>query len=88
MLKENLQHIGSTCRVKTVKHQYESTIHYLNRNFNKLIPCFYPYGTKIVNRTYLELKGIDERSVLTIPPIKFTVDFKDQFANINILLLH
>ena len=84
MLRENFK-TSSTCRVKIPKKTDESTIHYLNRNFNKLLPCFYPYSSKIVNRTYLELKGIDERSVLTIAPVKFTVDFKDQFANINIL---
>jgi len=71
------------CKVNVKKEQYESTQHYLNKNFDKLLDCFYPMSTKVTNYTLVEMRGIIERTVFTIIPTKFTVDFKDDFANIN-----
>lgn len=73
------------CKIDTIKKEYQPTIKFLNKNFDKLLACFYPMSTQVLNRTFVELKGIDEKSVLTVTPTKFTVEFKDEFANINIL---
>jgi len=73
------------CNVDIKRKKYESTSHYLNENFNKILPCFYPMSTKITNKTLIELKGVFERTELIIVPVKFTVDFNDQFAIINLL---
>jgi len=73
------------CKVNIKRKKYQSTKHYLNKNFNKILPCFYPMGTKIVNKTLVEMKGIFERTEMIIIPTKFTVDFNDQFANISLL---
>ena len=71
------------CQIDILKKKYQSTQHYLNENFDKLLTCFYPMSTKVVNHTLIETKGVIERTVLTIIPTKFTVDFKDDFANIK-----
>ena len=71
------------CRLDISKKQYQSTEHFLNENFNKLLTCFYPMSTQIVNHTLVETKGVIERTVLIIIPTRFTVEFKDQFANIK-----
>ncbi len=71
------------CKLDIVKKQYQSKEHFLNENFGKLLECFYPMSTKITNHTLIETKGVIDRTVLTIIPTKFTVDFKDDFANIK-----
>lgn len=71
------------CQVDILKKQYQSTQHYLNENFDKILSCFYHMNTQVVNHTLIETKGVIERTVLTITPTKFTVDFKDDFANIK-----
>jgi len=71
------------CHLNIAKKQYQSTQHFLNENFDKLLECFYPMKSIVVNHTLVELKGMIERTSLTITPTKFTVDFKDDFANIR-----
>lgn len=73
------------CKIDAIRKEYQSTTHFLNQHFAKLLTCFYPMSTQVINKTLVELKGMDESSVLTITPTRFTVDFKDEFANINIL---
>jgi len=71
------------CQLNIKKKQYQSTEHFLNENFERVLECFYHMNTKVVNHTLVETKGVIERTVLTIIPTKFTVDFKDDFANIK-----
>ena len=71
------------CQLDVKKKKYQSTSHYLNENFDDVLECFYCMSTKVVNYTLIETKGMIERTVLTIIPTKFTVDFKDDFANIK-----
>lgn len=73
------------CKIDTSKKENQSTIVFLNKYFDELLPCFYPMSTKVHNKTFVELKGMVERSILIVTPTKFTVDFKDEFANINVL---
>ena len=71
------------CQLNIKKKQHQSTEHFLNENFERVLECFYHMNTKVVNHTLVETKGLIERTVLTIIPTKFTVDFKDDFANIK-----
>ncbi len=73
------------CKINTPKKKHQSTSHFLNEQFDQLLTCFYPMSTQVFNKTLVELKGVDESIILTIIPTKFTVDFKDEFANINVL---
>lgn len=71
------------CLLDITKEQYQSTQYFLNENFYRLLKCFYPMKSIVVNHTLVELKGMIERTSLIITPTKFTVDFKDDFANIR-----
>ncbi len=71
------------CKIDTPKKKYQTTEQYLNENFDKLLTCFYSMKTKISNFTLIRTGWISERTLLTVVPIKFTVDFKDDFANIR-----
>ena len=83
MQSVDLKEYKFLCRLNIKKKQYQSTEHFLNENFDRVLECFYSMSTKVVNHTLIETKGVIERTVLTIIPTKFTVDFKDDFANIN-----
>jgi len=71
------------CKLDAKKNQYQSTTNFLNTNYDKLLTCFYPFSSQIISQSLIETKGMVDLTVLTIIPIKFTVDFKDDFANIN-----
>lgn len=73
------------CQIDIKKEKYQSTYNYLSENFDKLFECFYPMSTRVNNIGYIETKGILERVEITILPTQFTVDFKDEFANISVL---
>lgn len=78
--------VSHLCSVAIKKvNKYEPILDVLNKNYNKILPCFYPLSTKMTNRTYVENGGVLETTELIILPVKFTVDFNDQFANINLL---
>ncbi|MBL0687263.1 MAG: hypothetical protein JJV95_04175 [Sulfurospirillum sp.] len=71
------------CQLDVSKKKYRSAEYFLNKNFDKLLECFYPMSTNVVNYTVIETKGIIEKTVLIIIPTKFIVEFKGQFANIK-----
>lgn len=73
------------CKIDFAKKDSQLTIDFLNEHFDHLIACFYPMSTQVHNKTLFELEGMSEKSILTVTPTKFTVDFKDEFANINVL---
>lgn len=73
------------CRLDIAKKQSNSTEHFLNENFNRLLSCFYSMNSHVVSYTLVETKGVMERIVFIIAPTKFTVDFKDDFANIKVI---
>jgi len=83
MQSVDLKEYNSLCQLKIKKKQFQSTEHFLNENFDKVLECFYSMSTTVVNHTLVETKGVIERTVLTIIPTKFTVVFKDDFANIK-----
>jgi hypothetical protein len=83
MQSVDVKEYKSLCQLNIKKKQYQSTEHFLNENFDRVLECFYSMSTKVVNHTLVETKGVIERTVLIIIPTKFIVDFKDDFANIK-----
>jgi len=77
--------ISSTCRVKVSKKKYNSILTRLNKNFFKILPCFYGVGSQVTSQTTTTLKDVDDVVELIIIPTRFIVDFKDDFASISIL---
>jgi predicted transglutaminase-like cysteine proteinase len=73
------------CKIKAVKTTEETPQDFLNAHYEKLLECFYVSNSRVNSYSDFELKGMLEQSELTILPIKFTVDFKDEFANIYLL---
>lgn len=73
------------CQVQIKKDKFQSSKHYLNTHFARILECFYPFSSKVTNQTLIELQGIKETSELIISPLRFTVEFNDQFANISLL---
>jgi hypothetical protein len=77
--------ISSTCKVKISKKKYDSVLTRLNKNFFKILPCFYGVGSQITAQSQTTLNSVDDTVELIIVPTRFIVDFKDDFANITIL---
>lgn len=75
----------SACRVKIKKSTHISILKSLNDNFYKILPCFYSSVAKVTSQSKTTLKGSRDEVELIIVPTRFTVDFKDDFANISIL---
>jgi len=73
------------CRVKIKKSTHISILKSLNDNFYKILPCFYSSVAKVTSQSKTTLKGSRDEVELIIVPTRFTVDFKDDFANISIL---
>lgn len=71
------------CKLDIPKKKHQSTKQYLNKHFEELLSCFYSRSSQVYDKTLVELQGIDEKSVLTILPTQFTVDFKGKFAIIK-----
>lgn len=74
------------CRFKVKgKEKPSNTREFLNKHYDKLLQCFYPMASKVINATLVELRGIKETNQVIITPTRFTVDFNKQFANIFVL---
>ena len=56
---------------------------FLNQRFDDVLTCFYPLATRVSAWSDQRFKHSDEKVQLIIQPIRFTVDFKDEFATIN-----
>lgn len=83
-LQEKLKKV--ICKTNIKKNTTQSTLKLLNENFDELLHCFYPMNAKVLNRTLVENSAVLELTDMNIRPIEFTVDFKDQFANITIII--
>jgi hypothetical protein len=73
------------CKIYKKKSLKDSTHSYLISNYEELLDCFYSSNSRLTSNLQSELKGMLAQSELTILPVKFTVDFKDDFANIYLL---
>lgn len=56
---------------------------FLRKHFDDILPCFYQLSTHLLSWNDQYLKHGNDRIELVIEPIRFTVDFKDEFATIN-----
>ncbi len=79
------KNISSTCRVKISRQKNSSTLDILNQNFYKILPCFYSGKVWVLSQTKSSIYSLKDEVELKIEPVKFIVDFKDDFANITIL---
>jgi hypothetical protein len=70
------------CRFFAKKSKGQSTYSFLKQHTSKLIDCFYNTDVKVISFTKSSLRSIQDSNELIIIPVKFTVDFKDEFANI------
>ena len=56
---------------------------FLRKHYDEILPCFYPLSTHLLSRREQYLKHGNDRVELVIEPVRFTVDFKDEFATIK-----
>ncbi len=56
---------------------------FLRKHFDTILPCFYSLSTRLLSRNEQHIKYGNDRIELIIEPVRFTVDFKDEFATIN-----
>lgn len=71
------------CTVALKKDLLSTKEDFLRANFDKILPCFYHLSTRILSNSEHRLKQINDRIELVIEPVRFTVEFKDEFATIN-----
>lgn len=56
---------------------------FLRKHFDAILPCFYQLSSHLLSWNEQHLKYGNDRIELVIEPVRFTVDFKDEFATIN-----
>ncbi|MDX1809747.1 MAG: hypothetical protein R3331_09430 [Sulfurospirillaceae bacterium] len=78
-------HGNSKCKVKVVTKPHMTSLNILNKNFDKILPCFYKSNVVITSHSTISTNGINDVVEIVIEPVRFIVDFKDDFANITIL---
>lgn len=76
---------SSTCKIKIVVKPHQSNLQLLNDNFDKILPCFYKSDILLSSNSVVATNGTDDVVEIIIEPVRFIVDFKDDFANITIL---
>ena len=64
-------------------HSKFSKEQFLNENFDKVLPCFETLSAHILSWNEYRLKANSDRIEHVIEPVRFTVDFKDEFATIK-----
>ena len=60
-----------------------SKIDFLRKHFDDVLPCFYPLSIRLIGWNNQYTKRTQDTIELIIEPVRFTVDFKDEFATIN-----
>ncbi len=71
------------CKLSLHKPDAISVHQFLKQHFDTILPCFYSLSTHLLSRNEQYLKNGNDRIELIIEPVRFTVDFKDEFATIN-----
>ena len=74
-----------TCKLKIKKDKNVSVLEVLNRNFYKILPCFYKVAVKVTAMSTNTLYNLKDEAEMIITPTRFIVEFKDDFANITVL---
>ncbi len=71
------------CQVPLHKSDEIPTVQFLNKHFEAILPCFYSLSTRMLSHNEQSEKFTNDRVEVVIGPVRFTVDFKDEFATIN-----
>lgn len=56
---------------------------FLTAHYDTLLPCFYSRSSHILSWNDKRTKESEDRVEVVIEPVRFTVDFKEEFATIN-----
>lgn len=71
------------CTLKLSNTQNLPKEEFLRKHFDDILPCFYSLSSHLLSWNEQHLKAGNDRIELVIEPVRFTVDFKDEFATIN-----
>ena len=71
------------CTVALPNPQHLPKEQFLRKHFDDILPCFYQLSSHLLAWNEQYLKHGNDRIELIIEPVRFTVDFKDEFATIN-----
>ena len=71
------------CTVALPNPQQLPKEQFLRKHFDDILPCFYQLSSHLLAWNEQYLKHGNDRIELIIEPVRFTVDFKDEFATIN-----
>ena len=77
---------GQSTLLCTLPLPFDTTLSkeaFLRKHFDTILPCFYRLSTHMLSLNERNLKHQQDRIELIIEPVRFTVDFKDEFATIN-----
>lgn len=73
----------TVCEIPLLDNPQLSKEQFLNQNFDKLLPCFERQPSHMLSWNEYHLKASKDRIEHIIEPVRFTVDFKDEFATIS-----
>ena len=73
------------CNVDLTNYNSTSKHLFLKTNFDKILPCFYKSKSHLIAWNENRQKVSYDRVELIVEPIRFTVDFKDEFATISLV---
>jgi flagellar motility protein FlgQ len=71
------------CTIELVNTQNLPTEQFLQKHFDTILPCFYQLSAHLLTWDEQHLRHSNDRIEIVIEPVRFTVDFKDEFATIN-----
>ncbi|ARU47547.1 hypothetical protein [Sulfurospirillum diekertiae] len=71
------------CSIELSNTQNLPKEQFLRKHFDDILPCFYQLSSHLLAWDDQYLKHGNDRIELVIEPVRFTVDFKDEFATIN-----
>lgn len=75
--------VQKLCTLELANTQNLSKEQFLRKHFDTILPCFYQFSSHLLARNEQYQKHGNDRIELVIEPVRFTVDFKDEFATIN-----
>ena len=75
----------SLCTLTVKREKDESTKAYLFRNENELFECFLKENVHVYDDVFQSRYLAQTTTHIKVLPVRFTVEFKDEFANISLL---
>ncbi len=77
--------VQKLCTLQLANTQNLPKEQFLRQHFHDILPCFYPLSSHLLSWNEQHLKQGNDRIELIIEPVRFTVDFKDESATINVI---